>query len=99
MRKRPNATNLHGSYVCESGAKYKYFGSFFPHAPDADSGWEIYLYHHDKVFRSDSVSDSPDLLAKLSGQLVNIPMDSVLLRQLAINAAEAAIETWEQGQK
>jgi len=100
MRKRPDATNLPGpgsnSYTCESGAKYKYFGSFFPHSTDEDSGWEIYLYHYDKVFPYDSVSDSPDLLAKLSGPLLNISMDRELLRQLAVNAIEAAIETWDQ---
>lgn len=96
MGERPDTINLHGSYVCESGAKYKYFGKCVSYVPGADSGWEAYLYHHDKVFKYDGIFDSPDLLTKLSGLLINIPMDTDLLRQLAVSSAEMKIEEWDK---
>jgi hypothetical protein len=95
VEEQQDTINLHGTYVCNSGSKYKYFGKCTSWMPGAESTWEIYLCHHDKEFNYDGVFNSPDLLAKLSGPLVNIRMDVVLVRQLAISTAEHNIEEWD----
>jgi hypothetical protein len=88
--------SLHGSYVCsQSGAKYKYYGKFSAFASGRESNWEAYVFHHDKKFRYDGVLNSPDLLAKLTGPLLNIRMDSDLLRKLVVDQVENAVERWE----
>jgi len=40
-----------------------------------------------------------DLLTKLYGPLINIPMDTDLLRQLVVSSAEMKIEEWDKSKK
>jgi hypothetical protein len=58
LRKKqyPDTFNLHGSYVCESGAKYKYYGKCISWVPGVESRWEAYLFHHDKQLKYDVLS-------------------------------------------
>jgi len=51
------------------------------------------------VFKYDGIFDSPDLLTKLYGPLINIPMDTDLLRQLVVSSAEMKIEEWDKSKK
>jgi hypothetical protein len=88
--------NLHGFYLClGSGNEYKFYGRCTAFTAGRESMWEAYLFHKDKKFRYDGVFNSPDLLAKLSGPLMNIQMDVELVRSLAISELEAAIEKWD----
>lgn len=91
--------NLHGTYESHRGMKYKYYGKCSTWVPGEDCSWEIHLYRHDKKFTSDSTFDSPDMLAELSGPLLNISIDADTVLELARNAAENAIEEWDQDQQ
>ncbi len=88
--------SLHGSHVCfESGAKYKYYGRYTAFTSGRESSWQARIFHHDKKFRYDGIFNSPDLLGKLAGPLLNIRMDRELLRRLVVNQVEMAIERWD----
>lgn len=94
MSKRSSIVTFQSSYVCQSGAKYKYFGR----CVRAESRWEAVLYHHDKEFKNDSWLNSPDLLKNLSDLLVTASnlLDDDNLRELAISEAEKQIEAWDK---
>ncbi len=101
MSEPPDTVNFHGSCVCESGAKYKYYGKCV-FVPGGESRWEVHLYHQDKVFKNNGFMDSPDMLDKLSGPLTGAPAnisgqrDKDGLRELAEMLAKMDIEAWDK---
>lgn len=87
---------LHGTYECRSGAKYKFYGRSIAWVPGAEKhGWQVTVFHHDKVFKHDSVENSPDMLCRLSNYLLNMQVGS-LMHPLAMRAVEEAIEEWDR---
>jgi hypothetical protein len=91
---------LEGSYVCiGSNNAYKFYGGYTSFAPGRETRWEARLYHSRKSFRYDSDLNSVDILARFAGALPNAHVDAVLLRNLAIDEIETAIEKWDLEQR
>ena len=87
--------NLCGTYDChESQGCYKYYGRCI-NGPSAE--WEIFLFAVDKVFKYDSIFHNPDLLVRLRGPSVCLPLSRDTCIALAKDAAEGAIEKWAAG--
>ncbi len=91
--------NLHGDYQCSgSGHRYKYYGRYTAFTSGRESRWEARVFAHDKRFLYDGVLNSPDLLAKLSGPLLNMRLGRELLRAVVVGEVETTIERWDAAQ-
>lgn len=86
--------NLHGSYTSIDGQQFKYFGKCAGFALGRESFWEIRLFRHDVKFDHRGMLDSPDVLTKISGPLVDIPMPREFISPLAKGAVEWRIDEW-----
>jgi hypothetical protein len=86
---------LHGAIRCASGREYKYFGQCFGWIPGSRAYWKGWLYPADKKFIFDDIRTSKDQLAKFEGELLNLPIDIVIVKALGDDALRNAIEEWD----
>ncbi len=96
---RGETANVHGTYVCASGARYKFYGKAVSYVPGRESLCEIFVFHPDKQFKHDGFLDSKDCLAKLRGLLIDMRCDREATRRLGIQVAEMEIEKWDANKR